>query len=123
MAGIAENTFKSYIMKLITGDLPTHETLHRKWDIYRDNLCPRCSNEVETQRDIWLCPQSTGTISDISAEVTTITGLEISTEETIRALQARPSQNMHNRLKNLSSDDYLHDVRDQQPGLTILMDS
>src|SRR6185369_14145582 len=57
--------FKFYIVKLLTGTLPTADVLRRKWNIYQDDLCPRCREQPESNEHIWSCRRASSSITTI----------------------------------------------------------
>jgi len=59
--------FKSYIVKLLTGTLPTADILHKKWDIYQSDLCPRCREAPESNEHIWACRRASNNIATITS--------------------------------------------------------
>ena len=60
--------FKSYIVKLLTGTFPTADVLHRKWDIYQSDLCPRCRESPESNEHIWACRRASNNIATITSD-------------------------------------------------------
>jgi hypothetical protein len=59
---------RTYITKIYTNTLPMMDILHKKWDIYLNNICPRCTTSVETNDHLWTCSYATEDLQDIIDE-------------------------------------------------------
>ena len=56
---------RSYIIKSITGTLPTMAKLESKWAIYESDKCPNCEEARETDEHLWTCDKTKHQVTDI----------------------------------------------------------
>ena len=60
----------NFRIKILTKTLPTKENLLLRFpSIYKNNTCPRCKNQIETQSHIWTCSSISSTTSIIKEEI------------------------------------------------------
>jgi ribonuclease HI len=92
---------RTYIAKVYTDTLPTMDILHSKWNIYLNNICPRCTTHTETNNHLWQCTYSMQALQDITDEFKTKFNLPQSTDDHINAaIRAMPTVELTTLLRN-----------------------
>ena len=92
---------RAYIVKLMTNTLPTMDILHRKWSIYLNDLCPRCTKTIETNDHVWNCEQSEQTLKTLIKEFTEKYRIPNDTQtDVVLALRGIPTKTLVTHLKD-----------------------
>src|SRR6266487_4335147 len=101
------SSLRSYILKVYTNTLPTFEILYWRWNIYLNNLCPRCTAQTETNNHVWTCSHSVKVCQDITDKFRAKYNLLLSLDSYVKAaIKAIPTLELTKHLKN-----YYHNLQ------------
>src|SRR6185369_5422889 len=96
-------SLRTYLVKLLTGTLPTMDILNRKWLMYEDDTCPRCELTRETNCHVWKCSKAEDSVDLIISNFLDQHALEHNITPDVRlAITALPTHRLVEAIKQSS---------------------